>query len=54
MEQQVADLEALFDNLSLDRFTLVGYSMGGRIALAYTVKYPTGVSSLILKVLRLA
>ena len=40
MEQQVEDLEALFDMLSLDRFTLVGYSMGGRIALAYTVQYP--------------
>ena len=49
MEQQVEDLEALFDMLSLERFTLVGYSMGGRVALAYTVQYPERVSSLILE-----
>ena len=49
MEEQVEDLEALFDKLSLQSFTLVGYSMGGRIALAYTLKYPGRVTSLILE-----
>ncbi|MFJ7936346.1 2-succinyl-6-hydroxy-2,4-cyclohexadiene-1-carboxylate synthase [Sporosarcina sp. NPDC096371] len=49
MEQQVEDLEALFATLSLDRFTLVGYSMGGRIALAYVANYPDRVSSLVLE-----
>ena len=49
MEQQVEDLEELFTALSLDQFILVGYSMGGRIALAYTVNYPDRVSSLILE-----
>ncbi|WP_212391384.1 2-succinyl-6-hydroxy-2,4-cyclohexadiene-1-carboxylate synthase [Sporosarcina beigongshangi] len=49
MEQQVEDLEALFDILSLNLFTLVGYSMGGRVALAYAVQYPRRVSSLILE-----
>lgn len=49
MEQQVEDLEVLFDMLSLDQFTLVGYSMGGRVALAFTVKYPKRVTSLILE-----
>lgn len=49
MEQQVEDLEALFDKLSLERFTLLGYSMGGRVALAYAVQYSGRVSSLILE-----
>ena len=39
MDQQVEDLEELFTELSLDQFILVGYSMGGRIALAYTVRH---------------
>ncbi|NYF25526.1 2-succinyl-6-hydroxy-2,4-cyclohexadiene-1-carboxylate synthase [Sporosarcina sp. JAI121] len=49
MDQQVKDLEALFAALSLNQFILVGYSMGGRVALAYTVRYPKRVSSLILE-----
>lgn len=49
MDQQVKDLEALFDYLGLRSFVLVGYSMGGRIALAYTILYPNRVSSLILE-----
>lgn len=49
MEQQVEDLEALFDTLSLEQFTLLGYSMGGRVALVYAVQYPKRVSSLILE-----
>nr|WP_255726763.1 2-succinyl-6-hydroxy-2,4-cyclohexadiene-1-carboxylate synthase [Sporosarcina sp. ACRSM] len=49
MDQQVKDLEALFDHLGLRSFVLVGYSMGGRIALAYTILYPDRVSSLILE-----
>ncbi|KXH86907.1 2-succinyl-6-hydroxy-2,4-cyclohexadiene-1-carboxylate synthase [Sporosarcina sp. HYO08] len=49
MEEQTADLEALFKLLALDRFTLVGYSMGGRVALGYTVQYPKRVESLVLE-----
>lgn len=49
MEHQVEDLDSLFDKLSLDRFILVGYSMGGRVALAYTIKHPGRVASLILE-----
>jgi len=49
MDQQVEDLEALFTELSLDQFILVGYSMGGRVALAYTVRYSKRVSTLILE-----
>ncbi len=49
MDQQVEDLEELFTELSLDQFILVGYSMGGRVALAYTVRHSKRVSSLILE-----
>jgi len=49
MDQQVEDLEALFTELSLDQFTLVGYSMGGRVALAYTAHQSRRVLSLILE-----
>lgn len=49
MEEQLADLESLFSQLNLTEFTLVGYSMGGRIALAYTAEYPERVHTLILE-----
>jgi len=49
MEEQVADLEALFTEMELSRFVLVGYSMGGRIALAYTIKHPKRVATLVLE-----
>ena len=49
MAEQIADLEALVDELKLTSFTLVGYSMGGRVALAYAHRYPERVSSLILE-----
>ena len=49
MEEQVADLDALFTELRLESFALVGYSMGGRIALGYTIHYPDKVEALILE-----
>lgn len=49
MDEQVEDLEAVFKKLGLTQFILIGYSMGGRIALAYTVKYSRRVVSLILE-----
>jgi 2-succinyl-6-hydroxy-2,4-cyclohexadiene-1-carboxylate synthase len=49
MEQQVEDLEELFTELSLQQFILVGYSMGGRVALAYTVRHSMRISSLVLE-----
>jgi 2-succinyl-6-hydroxy-2,4-cyclohexadiene-1-carboxylate synthase len=49
MEEQVADLNALFTRLGLDRFSLLGYSMGGRIAIGYAAAHPEKVSSLILE-----
>lgn len=49
MAQQIAHLEKIFEQLNLEAFTLVGYSMGGRIALSYAIEYPERVSSLILE-----
>ena len=49
MDEQVEDLEELFNALSFQQFKLVGYSMGGRVALAYTIRYPKRVTSLILE-----
>lgn len=39
VEEQIEDLHALFQHLGWDNFTLVGYSMGGRLALAYATRY---------------
>lgn len=49
MEQQVADLEELFTQLQLTKFTLLGYSMGGRVALSYATAYPNRIKCLILE-----
>ncbi|WP_246231678.1 2-succinyl-6-hydroxy-2,4-cyclohexadiene-1-carboxylate synthase [Sporosarcina jiandibaonis] len=49
MEKQIADLETLFNELNIEKFILLGYSMGGRIALSYTIMYPKRVESLILE-----
>ncbi len=49
MEEQVMDLDSIFEQLSLNTLTLVGYSMGGRVALSYVCKYPSRVKKLILE-----
>ncbi|WP_213423593.1 2-succinyl-6-hydroxy-2,4-cyclohexadiene-1-carboxylate synthase [Bhargavaea massiliensis] len=49
MAEQVADLDALFTRLGLARFSLLGYSMGGRIAIGYAAAHPEKVSRLILE-----
>lgn len=49
MAEQLNDLNDIFEALDLTTFTLVGYSMGGRIALAYTMEYPKKVQKLLLE-----
>ena len=44
----VRDLETVVDGAGLDRFSLLGISRGGAIAIAYAVKHPERVSKLVL------
>jgi pimeloyl-ACP methyl ester carboxylesterase/DNA-binding CsgD family transcriptional regulator len=44
----VADLEAVVDQLGLERFPLFGMSMGAAVAVAYAAKHPERVSRLVL------
>lgn len=49
MESCIDDLHKLFQHLELEKFFLVGYSMGGRTALTYTVRYPQSIQGLVLE-----
>lgn len=49
MEEQIELLEEVFDQLKLNHFTLMGYSMGGRVALSYVNAFPKRVQQLILE-----
>jgi DNA-binding winged helix-turn-helix (wHTH) protein/pimeloyl-ACP methyl ester carboxylesterase len=44
----VRDLETVVDAAGLDRFSLLGISRGGAIAIAYAVKHPERVTKLVL------
>jgi pimeloyl-ACP methyl ester carboxylesterase/DNA-binding winged helix-turn-helix (wHTH) protein len=44
----VRDLETVVDRAGLDRFSLLGISRGGPIAIAYAVKHPERVTHLVL------
>lgn len=49
MPEMVADLVALLDALAIPRAVLLGYSMGGRIALATAVRHPERIAALVLE-----
>ncbi len=49
MEQAVLDLIVLLDALDLSTVNLLGYSMGGRLALDLALSYPQRIRSLILE-----
>ncbi|HSQ01289.1 MAG TPA: 2-succinyl-6-hydroxy-2,4-cyclohexadiene-1-carboxylate synthase, partial [Candidatus Dormibacteraeota bacterium] len=49
MAHAVADLGALLDALGIARSALLGYSLGGRLALAFAVEQPRRVAALILE-----
>jgi pimeloyl-ACP methyl ester carboxylesterase/DNA-binding CsgD family transcriptional regulator len=44
----VSDLETVVDELGLDRFPLIGMSMGAPVAVAYAAKHPERVSRVVL------
>jgi pimeloyl-ACP methyl ester carboxylesterase/DNA-binding CsgD family transcriptional regulator len=47
-EAHVADLEAVVNAAGVDRFTLVGLSQGGAIAMEYALRHPERVAQLVL------
>ncbi len=47
-DQLSADMEAVVDELDLERFDLLGHSMGGIVAMMYVLAQPDRVRSLIL------
>lgn len=46
-DHYVGDLEALIDGWGLDRFALIGLSMGGMNAIAYAARHPDRVTHLV-------
>ncbi len=49
MAHAVADLAALLDGLGIPSAAVCGYSMGGRLALAFAVAHPQRVAALVLE-----
>ena len=49
METSVEDLSSLLDLLKIDKADILGYSMGGRLALSFALTHPTKVDKLILE-----
>lgn len=47
-ERMVEDLEAVVDELALERFPMIGISQGGAIAIEYALRHPEKVSHLVL------
>jgi pimeloyl-ACP methyl ester carboxylesterase/DNA-binding CsgD family transcriptional regulator len=47
-ERWVGDLEALVDHLGLTRFSLLGISQGGSVALEYAARHPDRVDRIVL------
>lgn len=48
VDTYVEDLNGLLDELNISNVNLIGLSLGGAIALDFTIKYPEKVSSLVL------
>lgn len=49
MDRSVADLLGVLDRLGLDGAAVLGYSMGGRVALALALEAPERVAALVLE-----
>jgi len=49
MEHAVRDIESLFDALDVPEAGMIGYSMGGRIALSFACDFPQRIKSLVLE-----
>ncbi|MGE8206236.1 2-succinyl-6-hydroxy-2,4-cyclohexadiene-1-carboxylate synthase [Heyndrickxia sp. NPDC080065] len=49
IEEIAEDMKAILMNLNLNKVNILGYSMGGRLALAFTILFPEMVNKLILE-----
>lgn len=49
MEKVTEDLATILTTLNIDKANILGYSMGGRVALSFAMLYPHLVSSLLLE-----
>ncbi|GGE25671.1 putative 2-succinyl-6-hydroxy-2,4-cyclohexadiene-1-carboxylate synthase [Marinithermofilum abyssi] len=49
VEESAADLSALLDRLAIDSAHVLGYSMGGRLAVSVAALYPDRLRSLVLE-----
>ncbi|MGN7479658.1 2-succinyl-6-hydroxy-2,4-cyclohexadiene-1-carboxylate synthase [Solibacillus silvestris] len=49
MAFQIGLLNELFHALHIEKFTLLGYSMGGRVALSYAIQFPSEITHLLLE-----
>ncbi len=49
MKSVVKDLRSIFQNLNIEQADVVGYSMGGRVALAFALMNPTLVRNIVLE-----
>jgi 2-succinyl-6-hydroxy-2,4-cyclohexadiene-1-carboxylate synthase len=49
LDQAADDLISLLDQLGLKRINLLGYSLGGRLALLFAVKYPERLQMLVIE-----
>ena len=47
-EHLVADLECVCESLAIDRFVLVGHSLGGRVAMLYGGEHPDKLAGLVI------
>ena len=47
-EHFVADLECVCESLAIDRFVLVGHSLGGRVAMLYGGEHPDKLAGLVI------
>lgn len=48
LEAELLDLESLISHLNLEKFSLLGSSMAGPVAIEYTLRHPENVTHLIL------
>ncbi len=49
IESAARDIDLIFEQMGIEQTNILGYSMGGRLALTFALKYPNRVEKLILE-----